>query len=63
MECRIEENKVLCTCSYEPCARKAKCCQCVFYHRQNNEIPGCFFTSSGEKCYDRSIKRFLADRG
>jgi len=43
MECKIEENKAQCSCSYEPCSRKGKCCECVFYHRSKGEIPGCFF--------------------
>ena len=29
MECNIEKNKRNCTCTYEPCSRKGKCCECI----------------------------------
>ncbi len=61
MKCNIEANMAFCSCSYEPCERKGKCCECVQYHRKMNQIPGCFFTSKGEKSYDRSFKKFMAD--
>ncbi len=49
------ENSKRCTCTYEPCSRKGVCCECVAYHRRNNEIPGCFFPSHIERTYDRSL--------
>ncbi len=58
MECKIEENKAQCSCTYEPCSRKGKCCECVFYHRSKGEIPGCFFPAEMEKTYNRSINFF-----
>jgi len=60
MECTFEENKKNCTCTYEPCSRKGKCCECVAYHRKNGELPGCFFPPEVEKTYDRSIERFVS---
>ncbi|MDI6892874.1 MAG: DUF6485 family protein [Actinomycetota bacterium] len=60
MECTFEENKKRCTCTYEPCSRKGKCCECITYHRANGEIPGCLFPPAVEKTYDRSIGRFIA---
>ncbi|HAW60336.1 MAG TPA: hypothetical protein DCW86_02545 [Actinobacteria bacterium] len=60
MECTFEENKKRCTCTYEPCNRKGKCCECIAYHRANGEIPGCLFPPAAEKTYDRSIERFIA---
>ncbi|MBU0701775.1 hypothetical protein KKE26_10885 [bacterium] len=59
MECNTLSNKKNCTCTYEPCSRKGKCCECVSYHRQNGELPGCFFPTEVESTYDRSIKRFV----
>ncbi|MEW6143196.1 MAG: DUF6485 family protein [Chloroflexota bacterium] len=59
MECRIVNNKVECTCTYEPCERKGKCCECVVYHREAGELPGCFFSPEVERTYDRSIARFI----
>ena len=60
-ECNsIAENMEHCTCTYEPCERKGKCCDCVVYHRDGGEIPGCFFTAEAEKTYDRSIANFVA---
>ena len=56
----IAENSQHCTCTYEPCSRKGKCCDCVVYHRDAGEIPGCFFTAEAEKTHDRSIANFVA---
>ena len=62
MECTIEKNMQKCTCSYEPCPRKGKCCACVAYHRAKNQLPGCFFSAEVERTYDRSIKRFIDEQ-
>ncbi len=59
MECQIETNQAKCTCTYEPCSRKAKCCECISYHLQSDELPGCVFPSDVEKTYDRSFGRFV----
>ena len=32
MECQIEANQAKCNCTYEPCSRKGKCCDCIAYH-------------------------------
>lgn len=63
MECIQEVHKARCTCTYEPCARKHHCCECLHYHRKKDELPGCFFTASYEKTYDRSVGNFLKMRG
>ena len=60
MECAREKNMSICTCTYEPCSRKGKCCECVYYHRKNGEIPACFFSKDAERTYDRSIAHFIA---
>lgn len=59
MECNIKANVDRCTCTYEPCSRKGKCCECIAYHRRNSELPGCFFPPEVECTYDRSIERFI----
>jgi len=59
MECNKERNMELCSCSYPSCARKGICCECVKYHRENGEIPGCFFPKDAEKVYDRSVEHFI----
>ena len=59
MECNIKANMDKCTCTYEPCSRKGKCCECVAYHRCSGELPGCFFPTEVELTYDRSIERFI----
>lgn len=59
MECIMEANKKHCNCTYEPCARKHHCCECLHYHRKNGELPACFFTKEYEKTYDRSIENFI----
>ncbi|NLI14583.1 DUF6485 family protein [Pelotomaculum propionicicum] len=57
MDCHKEANKKKCTCTYEPCSRKGLCCECISYHRQNGEAPGCLFPPAVEKTYDRSLRR------
>jgi len=59
MECQIKVNEANCTCTYEPCGRKGKCCQCILYHRSHSELPGCFFPEKFERTYDRSIAKFV----
>jgi hypothetical protein len=57
-ECKVEPNKAKCNCTYEPCARKGICCECVTYHRQSGELPACYFLDDAERTYDRSIEMF-----
>ena len=59
MECKVEENLARCTCTYEPCAKKGKCCECILYHWSRRELPGCLFPPEVERTYDRSQKRFI----
>lgn len=54
-----KQNLANCNCSYSPCSRKGICCECVLYHRQNGQIPACFFPADMEKAYDRSIENFM----
>ena len=61
-ECIKESNKQHCNCTYEPCPRKYKCCECLHYHRKNGELPACFFSSEAEMTYDRSIRKFIKDQ-
>ena len=58
-ECSVEKNKTKCTCTYEPCRRKGLCCECLTYHREQDELPGCLFPPEVERTYDRSIARFI----
>ena len=59
MECQIDVNKVKCSCTYEPCSRKGKCCECISYHLESYELPACVFPPEVEKTYDRSFARFV----
>jgi hypothetical protein len=52
-------NLSYCNCTYGGCSRKGYCCECLHYHRQNNELPACFFPNDIEKTYDRSVERFI----
>ena len=56
-----EGNKASCNCTYEPCSRKGKCCECLRYHLASNELPACCFSPKTEKTYDRSFERFIKD--
>ncbi len=59
MECKRDENKLECTCTYTSCRTRGICCDCVRNHRDNGEIPGCFFPAAAERTYDRSLKNFV----
>ena len=59
MECQIDANKADCNCTYEPCSRKGKCCECISYHWKFGELPACVFPPEVERTYDRSIARFV----
>lgn len=55
------DNTHPCTCTYS-CDKRKKCCDCVAYHRNMGQIPGCFFSKEAEKTYDRSIAAFIRDQ-
>jgi hypothetical protein len=59
VECRKEKNLEKCSCTYDYCERKGLCCECVAYHREHGELPGCFFPAEVERTYDRSIEVFI----
>ena len=63
MECNIDKNLARCNCTYEPCSRKGKCCECLHYHRRMGELPACFFPPEAERTYDRSIAHFVRLQG
>lgn len=58
MECTRDKNKQNCNCSYEPCARKGVCCECIRYHLASRQLPGCCFPDDAERSYDRSFAHF-----
>ncbi len=57
-----QKNLQRCNCSYEPCSRKGKCCECVQYHLRMKQMPACFFSDKAERSYDRSFRKFIADQ-
>lgn len=59
MECLNNKNKTRCTCTYEPCSRKGRCCECIDYHKKMGELPGCLFSPKDERTYDRSVEFFV----
>jgi len=59
MECKRERNISSCGCSYNSCSRKGVCCECIRYHKKNNELPGCLFPPEAERMYDRSVEFFI----
>jgi hypothetical protein len=54
------DSKTTCTCTAN-CVRHGKSCECVEYHRKKHQVPGCFFSTEGEKSYDRSIENLYRD--
>jgi hypothetical protein len=59
-ECKVDQNRADCPCTYEPCSRKGLCCECIKYHWSYGELPACVFPPEVERTYDRSIARFIA---
>jgi len=62
MQCQREKNLQNCPCTYSGCEKKGKCCECVREHRENGELPACYFSKEAEKTFDRSIEKFIKDR-
>ncbi len=62
MDCKKEKNLENCKCTYLECSRKGICCECIKYHREENELPACYFTLEAERTCDRSIEKFIKDR-
>ncbi|MCK4669748.1 MAG: hypothetical protein KAT43_00985 [Nanoarchaeota archaeon] len=62
MECKQAKNKIDCGCTYPGCPRKGKCCECIRYHWKRGELPGCLFSRSAEKTYDRTVENFIRDQ-
>jgi len=61
MSCpNLEINLKDCGCTYVSCERRGKCCECLRYHKERNELPGCLFPPEIEETYDRSIDRFVS---
>jgi hypothetical protein len=58
-ECTKQKNLKFCTCTYEPCPRKGRCCECIQYHYRAGQLPGCLFPPEVERTYDRSIQAFI----
>jgi hypothetical protein len=58
-KCTLDANVADCTCTYEPCPRKGKCCECLRYHWRRRELPGCLFPPEVERTYDRSLAAFI----
>ncbi|MCX7983198.1 MAG: DUF6485 family protein [Syntrophales bacterium] len=58
MDCKKDSNLKRCNCSYDPCARKGVCCDCLSYHLGKRQLPACAFPSDVERTYDRSFERF-----
>ena len=62
-ECHQDQNLKDCPCTYPSCVRKGICCDCIKHHREKGELPACYFSKEAEKTYDRSIEKFLKDKG
>ncbi|MGB9135634.1 MAG: DUF6485 family protein [Candidatus Bathyarchaeia archaeon] len=59
----LEANLRSCGCTYTQCDKKGRCCKCIRFHRERNELPGCLFSPELEKTYDRSAENFTPTRG
>ena len=63
MDCKKQANMDFCTCSYDGCARKGICCECLQYHLKSRQLPGCCFPKDAEATYDRSFEAFAKAQG
>jgi len=45
----VEVNSKSCGCTYVTCDKRGKCCECIRYHLERNELPGCVFPPEIEK--------------
>lgn len=63
MACTTEDRIKHCPCTYMSCDKRGNCCQCVAYHKDRGEIPGCLFSAAAERTYDRSFANLMRDRG
>lgn len=61
MECRLTQNTKRCSCTYTPCPRKGKCCECLQFHLKSRELPACCFSKEAEKTFDRSFEKFAKE--
>ena len=52
------KNLDRCKCTYTACAKRGMCCECIQYHLQSRQLPGCCFPPEAEKTYDRSFENF-----
>lgn len=59
MNCNQQKNMENCNCTYEPCAKKGNCCECLRYHLSSRQLPACCFPADAEKTYDRSFEHFV----
>ena len=60
MQCTNKsKNLEACNCSYDGCAKKGICCECLRYHLSKGALPACCFPADAEKTYDRSIEHFI----
>lgn len=62
MQCQREENLKDCPCTYPGREKKGKCCECIKEHRENGELPACYFSAEAEATFDRSIGKFFEDK-
>lgn len=60
MEGKIDLNNKSCNCSYESCARKRKCCDCIADDLESDELLVCCFPDDVERSNDRSVARFFS---
>jgi S-ribosylhomocysteine lyase len=59
----LKVNKCKCTWTDNEgnhCKRRGNCKACVAHHRQNDELPACYFPEDKEKTYDRSITNYTS---
>ena len=60
-DCNQESLSKDCACTYSSCSRKGKCCECIKYHLEMKQLPGCAFakiSKDAERTYNRDFEYF-----
>ncbi len=57
--CKIDENKDDCPCSFTSCGKHGVCCDCLRSHLSKKQLPACAFPPGTAATSERSIEEFV----
>ena len=59
-ECKVDENKRDCPCTFAGCGKHGLCCDCLSSHLGRRQLPACAFPSDIAGTDERSIDEFIS---